>query len=42
MEFFPQVQLDTNMAGNDLVFDVSLSDTAMFTLNTVSCTFVKN
>jgi hypothetical protein len=42
MPFFPQVQLDTNLAGNDLVFDVSLSDTAMFTLNTVSCTFVKN
>jgi hypothetical protein len=39
---FPQVQLDTNMDGNDLVFDVSLSDTASFTLNTTHCVFKKN
>jgi hypothetical protein len=39
---FPQVQLGTNFAGDDLLFDVSLNDTAMFELNSVSCTFVKN
>jgi hypothetical protein len=39
---FPQVQLDTNLAGTDLVFDVALSDGASFTLNSVNCTFTKN
>jgi hypothetical protein len=42
IESFPQVQLDTNFAGNDLVFDVALSLKAQFTLNSVSCTFTKN
>jgi hypothetical protein len=41
-EMFPQVQLGTNLAGNDLLFDVSLSVDAMFALNKVSCTFTKN
>jgi hypothetical protein len=39
---FPQVQLGTNFAGTDLLFDVSLSGSADFTLNTVRCTFMKN
>jgi hypothetical protein len=39
---FPQVQLATNFAGTDLEFDVSLSDTGMFALNTVKCTYTKN
>jgi hypothetical protein len=44
MESFPQVQLGTDFEGDggDLLFDVALSDTAMFELNTVNCTFVKN
>jgi hypothetical protein len=39
---FPQVQLGTNFAGTDLVFDVSLSDSSDFALNTVHCVFIKN
>lgn len=41
-ESFPQVQLGTNFAGNDLLFDVALTLKAQLTLNTVACTFVKN
>jgi hypothetical protein len=41
-EIFPQVQLDTNLAGDDLIFDVALSVDSSFTLNTVSCAFTKN
>jgi hypothetical protein len=41
-EVFPQVQLDTNLDGTDLLFDVSPSLHSMFTLNTVTCNFTKN
>jgi len=41
-EIFPQVQLGTNLAGDDLLFDVSLSVGASFALNTVNCAFTKN
>jgi hypothetical protein len=42
MESFPQVQLDTNFAGTDVVFDVSPTLKSNFALNSVSCTFIPN
>jgi hypothetical protein len=42
MESFPQVQLDTNFAGTDLLFDVSPTLKSNFALNTLSCTFTAN
>jgi hypothetical protein len=42
MESFPQVQLDTNFAGTDVVFDVSPTLKSNFALNSVSCTFTAN
>lgn len=41
-QMFPKVQLGTNLAGQDLLFDVSPSIAATFALNKVSCTFTKN
>jgi hypothetical protein len=42
MESFPQVQLGTNFAGTDVLFDVSPSLKSNFALNNVSCTFTTN
>ncbi len=41
-KLFPQVQLGTNLAGDDLLFDVSVTVDSSFALNTVNCTFTKN
>jgi hypothetical protein len=42
MESFPQVQLGTNFAGTDVLFDVSPMLKSNFALNNVSCTFTTN